>query len=594
MSEPRRSIVAPEHASWLDVIEGAAPILLIAPHGGRMGSATRAVLNPKVNDLYTAEITADLATQLRATALVNHGMDRNHLDLNRLSQLLAHAPWFLELIENHLEAIVERHGHATVLIIHGWNVIQPRLDLGLGLRRHGDELRPAGSAHVSARDAFIHGELAELTRRLSSHGIAASFGLRYPAGGAQNLLQAFTDRYADSDAGALKRLSSMAAKGSVDAAQFELSVALRMPGELRRNCVASIGDVFGARASRPAAPDVHVIRHASRPVSPRRPATPAPVPMPTRIGVELFDPMSKAGAMASFDLGPGAIGARVMILLPNRGVALFTGEGKVSREPGRISLGPLSIGLSRGALELGFNGPGVIVPDAANYLSIERALASGWLDENMRLAIRMTSQGASLEEMLSRLGEANDGAAKSASEPLFGRVEGTINIDGFRAEFDGGFARAGVSFTGLGATRFDSRRMMWASFDKGSIGSAVELRSVCGDSGEHRSGKILASSTWSECTVHRIEVETSGPDTPPETLGAEFALADESIPRTMTGAISAFVPLARPGPEGSRIYTTLGFAEFDLGGNRGGGMFEYSRRAGAASGSPADSDETED
>jgi len=594
VSEPRRRMVPSEHASWLDVIEGAAPILLIAPHGGRMGPATRAVLNPKVNDLYTAEITADLATRLRATALINHGMDRNRLDLNRLSQLVAHAPWFLDLIADHLEAIIERHSRATVLIIHGWNVIQPRLDLGLGLRRHGNELRPAGSAHVSARDEFIHCELAELTSRLSSHGIAASFGLRYPAGGAQNLLQAFTDRYADSDAGALKRLSSMAANETIDAAQLEFSVSIRMPGELRRNCVASIGDVFGSRPSQPSPPDIRVIRHTSRPSSPRRAATPTTPPMPIRIGVELFDPMSKTGAMASFDLGPGAIGARVMILLPNRGVALFTGEGKVSRESGRISLGPLSLGLDGDALELGFNGPGVIVPDAANYLSIERALASGWLDEKMRLTIRMTSQSASVEEMLSRLAEPNDAPPKTASEPLFGRVEGSINIDGFRAEFDRGFARAGVSFTGLGANRFDSRRMVWASFDNASGSSAVELRSICADAGEHRSGKILASSTWSDCTVHRIEVETSGPDTPPETLGAEFALADESAPRRMTGAISAFVPLARPGPEGSRIYTTLGFAQFDLGGNRGGGMFEYSRRAGAAAGGAADSDETED
>jgi len=46
-----------ERAPWLEVIEGSAPLLLIAPHGGRAGAAAHAILHPKVNDLETAEIT---------------------------------------------------------------------------------------------------------------------------------------------------------------------------------------------------------------------------------------------------------------------------------------------------------------------------------------------------------------------------------------------------------------------------------------------------------------------------------------------------------------------------------------------------------
>jgi hypothetical protein len=45
------------------------------------------------------------------------------------------------------------------------------------------------------------------------------------------------------------------------------------------------------------------------------------------------------------------------------------------------------------------------------------------------------------------------------------------------------------------------------------------------------------------------------------------------------GRVECFIPLSRPGPEQSRIYTSLGFASFRSGAHRGAGMFEYSRRA---------------
>jgi len=38
--------------------------------------------------------------------------------------------------------------------------------------------------------------------------------------------------------------------------------------------------------------------------------------------------------------------------------------------------------------------------------------------------------------------------------------------------------------------------------------------------------------------------------------------------------------LSRPGPDGTRIHTSLGFATYRIGAAEGAGMFEYSRRAG--------------
>src|ERR1700692_1539968 len=96
--------------SWLEVIDCDSPLLLIAPHGGRAEPRTRSMLNPKVNDLHTAEITRGLPARLGAWARINVAMDRNRIDCNRLSQIIERAPWLLELIAERVGAIVARHG----------------------------------------------------------------------------------------------------------------------------------------------------------------------------------------------------------------------------------------------------------------------------------------------------------------------------------------------------------------------------------------------------------------------------------------------------------------------------------------------------
>src|SRR5579863_5771720 len=234
--------------SWLEVIDSDSPLLLIAPHGGRAEPRTRSILNPKVNDLHTADITRALAARIGASALINVAMDRNRLDCNRLSQIIERAPWMLELIADRVGAIVARHGRVTVLLIHGWNIIEPRLDFGLGLRHSSGELRPPGSACVSASDDFINGPLAGLSERLVRHGIKPTYGMRYPGGGLQNLLQAFTARHRESPNAPLRSISEIAVNGLIDAAQLELSVALRMPGELRARCEDAIAEVFSANS----------------------------------------------------------------------------------------------------------------------------------------------------------------------------------------------------------------------------------------------------------------------------------------------------------------------------------------------------------
>ena len=399
---------------WLETIDTDSPLLLIAPHGGRAEPATRSMLNPKVNDLHTADITRELARRLGAAALINAGMDRNRLDCNRIQQLLARAPWLLEMIADRLEQIVDRHGHAVVLLIHGWNIIEPRVDFGLGLRNIGGELHPPGTACVSACDEFIHGPLAHFAKRLREHGIRPSFGMRYPAGGLQNLVQAFTGRHRDNPAEPLRRIAAIAERAQVDAAQLELSVALRMPGTLRARCLDAIEASF---ASNGHAPSHHGLDTPSRPgivvnrtprprsAPPKSPAAASAPAPPARVGVEFFDPATRIGAMASFDIGTG-FGARIMMLLGGRRVALFTGEGAVTRKAGRIALGPLALSEDGRELLLTFKGPAVVVPDSSAYLSIERALASGRLDGAAEVSARLKFPGTriNLDEITSGAG----------------------------------------------------------------------------------------------------------------------------------------------------------------------------------------------
>ncbi len=569
-------------APWLEILEGDAPILLIAPHGGRAGPATRSLLNPKVNDLHTAAITRELSALLGAPALINAEMDRNHLDLNRLSQVSAKAPWFLEAILQRLADVVSRHRHATILVVHGWNVIQARVDLGLWLRRHGDQLRPPGAARVSASDAFIHGPLGELGARLGAHGILASFGLRYPGGGAQNLLQAFTDRHLESPAAALRELSAMATRDQIDAVQLELSVAVRMPGELRRRCIATIGEVFGDAPKRGTRNDRDgklVVMRTPAPKAPMAVKPPASPGMPTRVGIELFDPTAKIGAMASFDLGAGGVGARIMMLLSGGRVALFTGEGKPLRDGKRLSLGPLALESRNGEMLLSFRGHAVIVPDATHYLSIERALASGWLDEAMEVAIRLRPSSGNPGFDLEQLFEARDDAPRDSSEATFGDLSGSVRIDGAASKI-AGVGRCGLSFTGLGPQRFNSRRMIWACFDQATAPIAIEMRAVSGDGEEHQTGRILRHDGWTACAIEQLEVEAPSVTAPPTRLLAKLAGADAQS-QVLTGSVENFIPLSRPGPDGTRIFTALGFARFKLDDAEGAGMFEYSRRAEA-------------
>lgn len=576
MSTVRESIAAPQ--PWLEVIEGGSPLLLIAPHGGRAGKAARATLHPKVNDLHTAEITRELAARLDASALINSAMDRNLIDCNRIPQLAERAPWVLEIIAQRLAAMVERFGRATVLLIHGWNIIEPRVDFGLGVRTHGHELRPAGSAQVSASDDFINGPLAALAGQLRVAGIIPTFGLRYPAGGIHNLVQAFTERHRGSPLSPLSRISSISARGPVDAAQLELSVSVRLLGPLRQRCIDAIADTFARR------PQAAVLSHSNlsivrAPFAPRGVSVTAPV----RIGMEFYDATSGIGAMTSFDLGASGFGARIMMLLGERRVILCTCEGTTRRDRDRLSLGPLSLAIRGDSLVLEFAGPAVVVPDGSTYLSIERALATGILDPSARVTLRVPLSGDGLDPAVLFADGPPDSAVRNIA-PLFSIATGEATLERRRYTLHAS-TRAGVSFTGLGPQKFNERRMIWALFDgDAQVQDAIELRRIDADTGtQQRAARLLSDGNWSTLTLKNLAIEARAPELMPHRLEATVAAGVSRDSFKLVGTPIAFVPLSRPGLNGSRIYTALGFGTFKWGTRPASGMFEYSRRVEPAS-----------
>jgi hypothetical protein len=585
MSTVGASTGAPE--PWLEIIEGGSAFLLIAPHGGRAGKAARATLHPKVNDLHTAEITRELAARLDACALINSAMDRNLIDCNRIPQLAERAPWVLEIIAQRLAAMVERFGRATVLLIHGWNIIEPRVDFGLGVRTYGHELRPAGSARVSASDDFINGPLAALAGQLRAAAITPTFGLRYPAGGIHNLVQAFTDRHRESPLSPLSRISAIAALGLVDAAQLELSVSVRLLGPLRQRCVDAIAETF-SREQQAAAlshSNFSIVRTplASRGVS---------MTVPVRVGMEFYDAASGIGAMASFDLGTPGFGARIMMLLGERRVILCTCEGTTKRDSERLSLGPLSLAIRGDSLVLEFAGPAVVVPDGSTYLSIERALATGILDPSARVALQVPLSGDGLDPAVLFADRPPESLLRNTA-PLFSIASGEAILEGRRYTLQAS-TRAGVSFTGLGPQTFNERRMIWALFEGDDLAQdAIELRRIDGDTGtEQQTARLFSDGNWSTLTLKTLAIEAGAPELMPHRLEATVAAgAKDSF--NLLGTPIAFVPLSRPGLNGSRIYTSLGFGTFKWGTRSASGMFEYSRRVEPASAKDGDSSDSD-
>lgn len=378
---------------------GRTSLVLVAPHGGRRDPVHRPWGSAplKMNDLHTAALTRELAAAMGAATLVNDALDRNDVDLNRLSAAHDRLPEFLEQLRALIRAALDRHGRATVLTIHGWNVVQPAVDVGLGCTTDGDPFRAGPHAAVSA--AFALGGLAAFHRACAARGITATVGARYPARAKENLIQLFTARHR-ADPRPLVR--DIAALGhACDAMQLELSIPLRWPGGWRRRLIDACIEALPALAGDPVPPPGALDPHATADGA--------------RRSLELV--AGDVAGLATLD----AFGGRLLLFPPEGGLVLFTGE----------RIGPCStdsvagLHMATGAAHVRFDGPMVRFADTTPFVDLEHGLGAASVVQHAVVDLRFTP----------------DDPAHATG---FGRVDGEATLDGHRLDVRGsGYAVEG-------------------------------------------------------------------------------------------------------------------------------------------------------
>jgi hypothetical protein len=334
------------------ILAGDGPIVLVAPHGGRRDPARRpwSAGHLRMNDLHTAALTAELAASTGAAGVVNAEHDRNDVDLNRISDADGRAPWFLEALADTLRAVLTRHTRAIVLAVHGWNVVQPAVDLGLGCAPGPDPFAPDGSAAVGPE--FAANVLPRLVDACRARGIGATVGARYPARHRENLVQLFGPRYAADARPRVRLLAELAPR--VDAMQLELGIPLRWPGPWRTRFVEACVDTFAALTS----------------TSTTRGSSDVVLPTPIAPRRLQFAGAGLCGLVAT-DAGRGG---RLLLFPPEGGLVLFTGE-RLGLEPPGAS-GRLRIEeRGDGSCSVRFAGPLLRFPDTTPFLDLEAGLA---------------------------------------------------------------------------------------------------------------------------------------------------------------------------------------------------------------------------
>ena len=505
--------------AWLEQQRGGAPLLLLAPHGGRR-RARREPGRHKVNDLHTAALTRELARACDATSLVNATRDRNELDLNRLSQVRAHAPWLPALLATLLEEMVARAGRATVLVVHGWNVVQPACDVGIGMVEGPEGAAPVRPGSATVSPVFLRERLPRLRALVAPAGVAVTIGARYPAAHPNNLLQIFTAAAAADPDPAIRRIGALAAAGTIDAAQLELGIPLRWPGPLRDAFLAGLAATFGSGSpgagAAPAAGSA--LAGGGRGVS----------HCTWQLATDDLVVLSSIDAAAE-----GGVAGR-LLLCPRPGeLALFTGE-LAARGDGAWHVPPLRYeGGGDGAWQLAFRGPLLSFPTLTPFLDLENGLARGRLIEG---AVALAF------EPLHAPGAAPPCAGR------FGRVRGRVALDGWTRAIDDVAVLGAAALAG--ARRLPSLRVTLPDSAHGHLALASSAAEPAGTGTRF----TLAGHA---CAPDHVTVG----GTAHVVLGREdgsvaLTLATPGAPATrLEATLDRVIPIRRPGRAGTVIRT---------------------------------------
>jgi hypothetical protein len=385
---------------WMTYTDGEAPIVLVAPHGGRRPADAPIRDSIKVNDLHTAELTALLAARTGSYAFINHALDRNDLDLNRISQVRARAPWFLSALVEVLSTLVERHGSARVFFIHGWNVVQPVCDLGTGLRQREGKVVPASKvAAPTLSPAFFAKVVLPFRAAAVAQGIDVALGRRYPAADKDNVMQVFSPRFAQDQSPLIRTLAEFSTHGHVDAMQLELGVGLRWPGSERDRFIAVFCQTLGNCAplvSRdgqdfPTLPLAHSRALAVTPHLNGSPLSLHRTPEPKRLGLHFHDPVSGLGLMGGIEFSGAAPthAGRLMLSLGGTEMILFTGEDDATDGPGRVRVGGFVWQNQDAGLAISYRGTVMRFSHPQAFIRLEEGLAASWI-EPAEISLRLT------------------------------------------------------------------------------------------------------------------------------------------------------------------------------------------------------------
>ena len=385
---------------WMHFIDGEAPILFVAPHGGRRPADAPIKDSIKVNDLHTAELTAELADRTQGYALINQALDRNEIDLNRISQVRVRAAWFLEALVELVSSLMERHGGVRVFFIHGWNVVQPVCDLGMGLRQRGEHIAPASKyAAPTLSSTFFNSVVMPFRTTALEAGIDVAIGRRYPAADKENVMQLFSVRFAQDQSPLIRSLADFSKQGKIEAVQLELGVGLRWPGSERERFVEIFCQTManGFSFTQEKQETKFLALPISTPTTITKPAlngasaTFSSSSEPMRYGLHFHDPLSGLGIMGGIEFGGGqpTHSGRLMLSLGGTEMALFTGEDVARHEPGRIQVGGLIWHAESDGFSLTYHGPVMRFSHPEAFIRLEEGLASSWV-ESAEVRLRLT------------------------------------------------------------------------------------------------------------------------------------------------------------------------------------------------------------
>src|SRR5712692_5244509 len=384
---------------WMTYRDGEVPIVLVAPHGGRRPADAPIRDSLKVNDLYTAELTTLLAARTGSYALINQAGDRNDLDLNRISQVRARAPWFLNALVELLSALVARHDTVRVFFIHGWNVVQPVCDLGMGLKQRGSQVVPASKAAAPTLSAAFFTDVVLPFRATAlTQGIDVALGRRYPAADKDNLMQLFSARFVTDPSPPIRALATLSMQQHVNAVQLELGVGLRWPGAERDRFIDVFCQTLGKHTplTQGSGQDFPVVPPFQRPqqITSHRNGSPLSLhrtPEPRRLGLHFHDPLSGLGVMGGIEFSSSAPthSGRLMLSLGGTEMVLFTGEDDATADSGRVRVGGFVWQSEGDGLTISYRGPVMRFSHPQAFIRLEEGLAASWV-EPAEITLRLT------------------------------------------------------------------------------------------------------------------------------------------------------------------------------------------------------------